>query len=109
MAGEQIDALFGARMGLTMMASAGFGNLVADVVGVSATRTVQENIKRVSWATPPRLRCAGWLLCCCTACLPSPGLAMPGCSHCCSRNCMDGIGSVGGVGTLAKLHTNSGP
>ncbi|EFN52363.1 hypothetical protein CHLNCDRAFT_15662, partial [Chlorella variabilis] len=33
-AGEQIDAVFGARFGLTTLASAGLGNLVADVVGV---------------------------------------------------------------------------
>jgi hypothetical protein len=57
-AGEQIDHLFGARLGLSMMASAGLGNLVADVVGVSATHTVQENIKRIPFARPPRLRCA---------------------------------------------------
>lgn len=30
-AGEQIDHLFGARMGLTVLASAGLGNMVADV------------------------------------------------------------------------------
>lgn len=34
----------------------GLGNMVADVVGVSATQTVQENMKRVTWARPPRLR-----------------------------------------------------
>ncbi|PSC69182.1 Transmembrane 65 [Micractinium conductrix] len=54
-AGEQIDHLFGAKMGLSMLASAGLGNMVADVVGVSATQTVQENMKRVTWARPPRL------------------------------------------------------
>ncbi|KAL4422684.1 hypothetical protein ABPG75_008881 [Micractinium tetrahymenae] len=54
-AGEQIDYLFGAKFGLSVLASAGLGNLVADVVGVSATHTIQENIKRIGFAQPPRL------------------------------------------------------
>lgn len=40
-AGEQIDHLFGAKLGLSVLASAGLGNMVADVVGVSATHTIQ--------------------------------------------------------------------
>ena len=31
-AGEQIDHLFGAKLGLSVLASAGLGNMVADVV-----------------------------------------------------------------------------
>lgn len=58
-AGEQIDHYFGAKLGLSVLASAGLGNLVADVVGVSATHTIQDNIKRIGFAQPPRLRCAG--------------------------------------------------
>lgn len=58
MAGEQIDHYFGAKLGLSVLASAGLGNLVADVVGVSATHTIQDNIKRIGFAQPPRLRCA---------------------------------------------------
>lgn len=38
--GEQIDAAFGVTLGLTTLASAALGNLVADVVGVSVTHTV---------------------------------------------------------------------
>lgn len=60
-AGEQIDHLFGARMGLTVLASAGLGNMVADVVGVSATHSVQENMKR--FYKPPRLRWASSQTC----------------------------------------------
>lgn len=52
-AGEQIDHLFGAKLGLTMMASAGLGNMVADVVGVTATHTIQDNMSR--FMPPPRL------------------------------------------------------
>jgi hypothetical protein len=85
-AGEQIDAVFGAKLGLTMMASAGLGNMVADVVGVSATHSVQEAIKRLNLGRPPRLRC-GWRsgsgarcahdpLCCCPALHPSPAACM---------------------------------
>ena len=55
-AGEQIDHAFGARLSLTTLASAALGNLVADGVGVSATQSVQENIKRFGVAKPPRLR-----------------------------------------------------
>lgn len=54
-AGEQIDHYFGAKLGLSVLASAGLGNLVADVVGVSATHTIQDNIKRIGFAQPPRL------------------------------------------------------
>ena len=50
-AGEQIDHMFGAKMGLSVLASAGLGNLIADVVGVSATHTVQ-----VRWLQPAKAR-----------------------------------------------------
>lgn len=40
-AGEQIDVLFGASMGISTLASAALGNLVADVVGVSVTHQIQ--------------------------------------------------------------------
>eukprot|EP00887_Chlorella_sp_A99_P000208 scaffold13.g208.t1 len=65
LAGEQIDAAFGVRFGLTTLASAALGNLVADVVGVSVTHQIQgerwlrragavrEGMRRV--LNPPRL------------------------------------------------------
>ena len=54
-AGEGIDATLGLRLGLTTMASAGLGNLVADIVGVSATQQIKELSRRTKWAQPPRL------------------------------------------------------
>ena len=54
-AGEQIDALLGVRLGITTLASAALGNLVADVVGVGVTHQIQSNAKRIKWAAPPRL------------------------------------------------------
>jgi hypothetical protein len=55
LAGESIDALFGARLGITTLASAALGNIVADVVGVSATQGIKERSRRIAWAQPPRL------------------------------------------------------
>ncbi|KAL6770644.1 SSA13 [Auxenochlorella protothecoides x Auxenochlorella symbiontica] len=55
MAGEQIDTLLGVRLGITTLASAALGNLVADVVGVGVTHQIQSNAKRIKWAAPPRL------------------------------------------------------
>ncbi len=55
MAGEQIDLAFGARLGMSTLASAGLGNLVADIVGVSVTHQIQLGAKHIKWAQPPRL------------------------------------------------------
>ena len=55
LAGDAIDSLFGARLGLTTLASAGLGNVVADVVGVSVTQQIKERSRRTAWAQPPRL------------------------------------------------------
>eukprot|EP00955_Chlamydomonas_euryale_P116306 366410-Chlamydomonas_euryale.AAC.5 len=49
--GEEIDAacpqpratVFGARLGLTTLASAGLGNCVADVIGVSAAKAIEQD------------------------------------------------------------------
>jgi hypothetical protein len=54
-AGEQIDHLVGLRLGITTLASAGLGNLIADVVGVSVTQEIKEKSRRLPWAQPPRL------------------------------------------------------
>lgn len=54
-AGDAIDSLFGAKFGITTLASAGLGNIVADVVGVSATQQIKERSRKVTWAQPPRL------------------------------------------------------
>lgn len=54
-AGEGIDAAFGVRLGMTTLASAGLGNMVADVIGVTATQQIKELSRRTTWAQPPRL------------------------------------------------------
>lgn len=47
--------LFGARLGISTLASAALGNIVADTVGVGVTQQIQSNAKRLRWAAPPRL------------------------------------------------------
>jgi len=54
-AGDAVDSLFGARFGITTLASAGLGNIVADVVGVSVTQQIKETSRKIRWAQPPRL------------------------------------------------------
>jgi hypothetical protein len=40
-AGEQIDLMFGAKLGLSSMAAAGLGNTVADVVGINISHSIE--------------------------------------------------------------------
>jgi hypothetical protein len=40
-AGEQIDLMFGAKLGLSSMAAAGLGNTIADVVGINISHTIE--------------------------------------------------------------------
>ena len=54
-AGDALDTMVGARLGITTLASAGLGNIVADVVGVSVTQQIKERSRRIRWAQPPRL------------------------------------------------------
>lgn len=44
MAGEEIDSLFGASWGLSKLAAAGLGNIVADVVGVGCADRIEVRI-----------------------------------------------------------------
>lgn len=56
LAGDTIDSLFGgATLGITTLAAAGLGNIVADVVGVGATQQIKERSRKIAWAQPPRL------------------------------------------------------
>ena len=55
LAGDAVDHYFGMRFGITTLASAGLGNIVADIAGVSVTQKIKEQSRRVRWATPPRL------------------------------------------------------
>ena len=52
MAGEEIDSVFGASWGLSKLAAAGLGNIVADVVGVGCA----DRIEVCLWCDA--LRCA---------------------------------------------------
>mmetsp|Transcript_6313 Transcript_6313/g.13912 ORF Transcript_6313/g.13912 Transcript_6313/m.13912 type:complete len:268 (+) Transcript_6313:72-875(+) len=54
-AGEEIDTLFGARLGLSTLASAGLGNLVADVIGVSAANAIEQGVRRLPFIKDPKL------------------------------------------------------
>lgn len=60
-AGEQIDLMFGAKLGLSSMAAAGLGNTVADVVGINISHTIEVRAS-----------------CCCNVlgslCVPAPAL-----------------------------------
>lgn len=55
LAGEAIDNLAGLHFGITTLASAGLGNIAADVVGVSVTQHIKERSRKIGWAQPPRL------------------------------------------------------
>lgn len=41
MAGEEIDATFGVKFGLSTLASAGLGNLVSDVAGIGFAEQIE--------------------------------------------------------------------
>lgn len=51
-AGEQIDAVFGAKLGLSSMAAAGLGNTVADVVGINISHTIEQKFKGMQSMSP---------------------------------------------------------
>lgn len=40
-AGSEIDALFGAKLGMSTLAAAGLGNMVSDVAGVSMANRIE--------------------------------------------------------------------
>jgi tRNA-specific adenosine deaminase 1 len=50
MAGEEIDALLGVQsLGLTTMAAAGLGNVLADVAGVSLATHIEGAVRRIAY------------------------------------------------------------
>jgi len=51
LAGEQIDEFFGVRFGLSVMAAAGLGNLVSDVIGTGLEGTIKRSA--TATALPP--------------------------------------------------------
>lgn len=54
-AGEEIDAMFGAKLGLTTMASAGLGNMVSDVCGIGLAGQIEAQARKLKWvkSVPP--------------------------------------------------------
>ena len=40
-AGDEIESLFGAKLGLSTLAAAGLGNLISDVIGLGMAEPVQ--------------------------------------------------------------------
>ena len=43
-AGDQIDAMFGATLGISVLAAAGLGNTLSDMVGISMGRIVEHKV-----------------------------------------------------------------
>ncbi|KAF8067250.1 TMEM65 [Scenedesmus sp. PABB004] len=71
-AGEQIDLMFGAKLGLSSMAAAGLGNTVADVVGINISHSIESRFKHMKSMAPqltkaqmklPQAKRAAWLGC----------------------------------------------
>eukprot|EP00200_Dunaliella_tertiolecta_P004349 CAMPEP_0202354142 /NCGR_PEP_ID=MMETSP1126-20121109/9593_1 /ASSEMBLY_ACC=CAM_ASM_000457 /TAXON_ID=3047 /ORGANISM="Dunaliella tertiolecta, Strain CCMP1320" /LENGTH=210 /DNA_ID=CAMNT_0048946575 /DNA_START=304 /DNA_END=936 /DNA_ORIENTATION=- len=48
-AGEEIDHVFGVRLGLSTLASAGLGNTMADIIGVSAASGIEAAVRKLPW------------------------------------------------------------
>ncbi len=40
-AGDEIESMFGARLGISTLAAAGLGNLISDVIGLGMAEPVQ--------------------------------------------------------------------
>eukprot|EP00891_Asterochloris_glomerata_P006582 jgi/Astpho2/6582/e_gw1.00101.178.1_t len=52
-AGEEIDATFGERLGLSTLAAAGLGNLVSDVAGLALAERLEVLAVKLGWS--PRI------------------------------------------------------
>jgi len=52
LAGEEIEAVFGARFGLSTLAAAGLGNLVSDVAGLGLADQIEEKSRRTKIGAP---------------------------------------------------------
>ena len=53
LAGDAIDETFGAALGMSTLAAAGFGNLCSDVVGVGAGDAIERTCHRLGLREPP--------------------------------------------------------
>ncbi|KAG2495698.1 hypothetical protein HYH03_006298 [Edaphochlamys debaryana] len=54
-AGEEIDNIFGIKLGLSTLASAGLGNAVADVIGVGAAKYIEQVVRLFPFVREPKL------------------------------------------------------
>ncbi|KAG2450071.1 hypothetical protein HYH02_000175 [Chlamydomonas schloesseri] len=54
-AGEEIDNVFGVKLGLSTLASAGLGNAVADVIGVGAAKYIEQAVRWLPFVKEPKL------------------------------------------------------
>jgi hypothetical protein len=54
-AGEEIEAHFGAALGLSTLAAAGLGNLVSDVCGLGLAESIETRARSTRWGAPPVL------------------------------------------------------
>ena len=45
-AGDEIESMFGAKLGLSTLAAAGLGNLISDVIGLGMAEPVQVMLHR---------------------------------------------------------------
>lgn len=52
LAGEEIEALFGARFGLSTLAAAGLGNMVSDVAGLGLADQIEDRSRRTRMGAP---------------------------------------------------------
>lgn len=52
LAGEEIEAVFGARFGLSTLAAAGLGNLVSDVAGLGLADQIEDRTRRTKLGAP---------------------------------------------------------
>ena len=58
LAGEEIEAVFGARFGLSTLAAAGLGNLVSDVAGLGLADQIEDRARRTKLGAPVVLSAA---------------------------------------------------
>ena len=58
LAGEEIEAVFGARFGLSTLAAAGLGNLVSDVFGLGLADQIEDRARRTRLGAPVVLSAA---------------------------------------------------
>ncbi|KAK9816918.1 hypothetical protein WJX72_007080 [[Myrmecia] bisecta] len=54
-AGDQIEASFGVKFGISTMAAAGLGNLLSDIAGLGLADQIEARARKLSWCRAPPL------------------------------------------------------